>query len=132
MTISGSRFKISAEWDDAVARYRTKAIRNELSIEYLHVFPSTATELPSTDWLHSSCRFPLRHCFLMESAFSLAGLKGLQNGGKRARRGLDIWDKQMMERDRRLTGFHRGQTDKPIAPLGFELNNPWKCEDRIV
>lgn len=31
-----------------------------------------------------------------------------------------------MDRDRRLTGTLRGQTDKPDAPLGFELNNPWK------
>lgn len=31
-----------------------------------------------------------------------------------------------MDRDRRLTGTLRGQTDKPEAPLGFELNNPWK------
>lgn len=31
-----------------------------------------------------------------------------------------------MERDRRLTGYLRGQSDKPIAPKGFELNNPWK------
>jgi hypothetical protein len=35
-----------------------------------------------------------------------------------------------MDRDRRLTGFLRGQTDKPIAPAGFELNNPWRV--RIV
>lgn len=32
----------------------------------------------------------------------------------------------VMERDRRLTGSLRGQSDAPIAPLGFELNNPWK------
>lgn len=31
-----------------------------------------------------------------------------------------------MDRDRRLTGFLRGQTDTPTAPLGFELNNPWR------
>ena len=31
-----------------------------------------------------------------------------------------------MERDRRLTGFLRGQTDNVEAPEGFELNNPWK------
>jgi len=31
-----------------------------------------------------------------------------------------------MERDRRLTGFMRGQTDKPEAPAGFELNHPWR------
>jgi hypothetical protein len=31
-----------------------------------------------------------------------------------------------MERDRRLTGFMRGQTDQAVAPAGFELNNPWR------
>lgn len=31
-----------------------------------------------------------------------------------------------MDRDRRLTGFLRGQTDRPTAPAGFELNNPWR------
>lgn len=32
----------------------------------------------------------------------------------------------MMDRDRRLTGSLRGQTDNVEAPLGFELNNPWR------
>jgi hypothetical protein len=36
----------------------------------------------------------------------------------------------VMERDRRLTGFMRGQTDKAEAPAGFELNNPWRV--RII
>ncbi|RDI80855.1 Polyadenylate-binding protein, cytoplasmic and nuclear [Venturia inaequalis] len=40
--------------------------------------------------------------------------------------------KNVMERDRRLTGYLRGQSDKPIAPKGFELNNPWKVEKRII
>lgn len=31
-----------------------------------------------------------------------------------------------MDRDLRLTGNRRGQTNEPIAPLGFELNQPWK------
>lgn len=31
----------------------------------------------------------------------------------------------VMDRDRRLTGFLRGQTDNVEAPPGFELNNPW-------
>ena len=31
-----------------------------------------------------------------------------------------------MERDRRLTGTLRGQTDNPTAPLGFEFSNGWK------
>jgi hypothetical protein len=31
-----------------------------------------------------------------------------------------------MDRDRRLTGFIRGQTDRVKAPAGFELSNPWR------
>ena len=31
-----------------------------------------------------------------------------------------------MDRDRRLTGYLRGQTDNPTAPPGFELNHPWR------
>jgi hypothetical protein len=37
----------------------------------------------------------------------------------------------VMDRDRRLTGFLRGQTDNPIAPAGFELNNPWRVRYAI-
>lgn len=62
----------------------------------------------------------------------MAGAKYLQNDGKPPRRGLDLWDRQMMERDYRLTGAWRKQTDNVKAPLGFELNNPWKLEDRII
>ncbi|ROW06658.1 hypothetical protein VPNG_06689 [Cytospora leucostoma] len=61
----------------------------------------------------------------------LSTVKYYQNGGKRARRSLDQWDRQMMNRDRRLTGFLRGQSDNPIAPPGYELNNPWKVESRV-
>lgn len=32
----------------------------------------------------------------------------------------------VMDRDRRLTGFLRGQTDRPTAPPGFELSNGWR------
>lgn len=74
----------------------------------------------------------------------LSKIKHMQNGGKRARRSIDQWDRQstdmeeeaisgnadtsvtVMERDRRLTGMLRGQTDSPIAPDGFELSNAWK------
>ncbi|KAI9781902.1 MAG: hypothetical protein M1835_004158 [Candelina submexicana] len=38
----------------------------------------------------------------------------------------------VMDRDRRLTGFLRGQTDHVEAPPGFELNNPWRVESRII
>lgn len=32
----------------------------------------------------------------------------------------------VLDRDQRLTGFVRGQTDNVAAPPGFELNNPWR------
>lgn len=40
----------------------------------------------------------------------------------------ELADKQfaVMDRDRRLTGRLRGQTNSPIANAGFELNNPWR------
>ncbi|PVI00342.1 hypothetical protein DM02DRAFT_491492, partial [Periconia macrospinosa] len=60
------------------------------------------------------------------SSWAVGSLKEMQNGGKKPRRGLDVWDRVMMQRDRRLTGFARGQTDRPEAPPGFELNNPWR------
>ncbi|KAE9976436.1 hypothetical protein BLS_008623 [Venturia inaequalis] len=47
---------------------------------------------------------------------ALAKLDHMKNGGKRGRWGIDSWDR----------------SDKPIAPKGFELNNPWKVEKRII
>ncbi|OBT73718.1 hypothetical protein VF21_07182 [Pseudogymnoascus sp. 05NY08] len=49
----------------------------------------------------------------------LSKVRAMQNGGK------------LMDRDRRLTGFLRGQTGSAIAPAGFELNNPWRLEKRF-
>lgn len=37
----------------------------------------------------------------------------------------------VMERDRRLTGFLRGQTDQVKAPAGFEVSNPWKVREAV-
>ncbi|TDZ28296.1 hypothetical protein C8035_v012348 [Colletotrichum spinosum] len=62
----------------------------------------------------------------------LAVIKGIQNGGKKPRWGLDQWDRDfVMDRDRRLTGDLRGQIDNAEAPPGFEVNNPWRLEKRI-
>jgi len=74
---------------------------------------------------------------IMLSMFAITGaglnkVKHMQNGGKRPRHSVDQWDRQMMDRDRRLTGYLRGQTDNVEAPLGFELNNPWRLEKRII
>jgi len=65
------------------------------------------------------------------SGAGLSGIRYWQNGGKRGRRGVDAWDRQMMNRDLRLTGSLRGQRGDPEPPLGFEINNPWKLESRI-
>ncbi|KAI0483861.1 hypothetical protein F4859DRAFT_474363 [Xylaria cf. heliscus] len=62
----------------------------------------------------------------------LSKLRHWQNGHKRPRRSLDQWDRVVMDRDRRLTGLLRGQSDEPIAPAGFELNNPWRAEKRMA
>ncbi|CCC09861.1 unnamed protein product [Sordaria macrospora k-hell] len=85
----------------------------------------------------------------------LSAIKTAQNGGKKARWSLDTWDRYeplitanytshdtplctstltatdngcfiVMDRDRRLTGWLRGQTDAADAPYGFEYNNPWR------
>jgi len=32
----------------------------------------------------------------------------------------------VMDRDRRLTGYLRGQTDQALAPAGFEFTNGWR------
>lgn len=32
----------------------------------------------------------------------------------------------VMDRDRRLTGYLRGQVDQPTAPAGFEVSNGWR------
>ncbi|TQN73016.1 hypothetical protein CSHISOI_02310, partial [Colletotrichum shisoi] len=53
-------------------------------------------------------------------------IKGIQNGGKKPRWGLDQWDRQSI-----LTGDLRGQIGNHEAPPGFELNNPWRLEKRI-
>ncbi|KAI8889254.1 hypothetical protein K501DRAFT_239092 [Backusella circina FSU 941] len=50
------------------------------------------------------------------------------NDRKPTRFGLDTWEKQMMERDRRLTGSVRGQSSEPIAPAAFATNSVWYLE----
>ncbi|RYP76973.1 hypothetical protein DL769_003508 [Monosporascus sp. CRB-8-3] len=60
----------------------------------------------------------------------LSKFRNMQNGGKRARRSLDQWDRQSMAIMIRK-GFLRGQSDAPIAPPGFELNNSWRVEKRF-
>ncbi|KAH8149505.1 uncharacterized protein LAJ45_06585 [Morchella importuna] len=65
------------------------------------------------------------------TGLGLSAVRTYRNDGKRHRWSLDHWDKVMMERDRRLTGSMRGQTDNAVAPAGFELSSAWKLEKRI-
>ncbi|OQD70226.1 hypothetical protein PENDEC_c025G05639 [Penicillium decumbens] len=76
---------------------------------------------------------PLGICFAMTgvTGYGLSFLNRFANDGKKARWNRDLWDRQMMERDLRLTGSLRGQSSNPVAPVGFELSNPWKVEKRI-
>ncbi|KAK5062873.1 hypothetical protein LTR84_004948 [Exophiala bonariae] len=53
----------------------------------------------------------------------LATVKWVRNDGKAPRRQLDLWDRQ---------STLRGQTDKPVAPLGYEVNSAWKVEPRVI
>ena len=84
------------------------------------------------------------------SGAGLSGIRHLRNEGKPARHSIDQWDRQstpanalnllhmansltetVMDRDRRLTGSLRGQTDQVEAPPGFELSNPWRVGHTI-
>ncbi|KAL6827514.1 hypothetical protein V8C40DRAFT_264719 [Trichoderma camerunense] len=96
-----------------------------------------------------ACPFRNSDTMFGVSGTGLAAFKTWQNEGKRPRYSLDQWDKtnfhsvqttvdldtnelEVMERDRRLTGTLRGQTDNPEAPLGFEFSNGWKLEKRFT
>ncbi|KAI8079032.1 uncharacterized protein B0P05DRAFT_542119 [Gilbertella persicaria] len=70
---------------------------------------------------------------LIAGMFTITGtglnvVRYYSNDRKPGRYGLDIWERQMMERDRRLTGSLRGQSDEPIAPAAFSTNSIWYLE----
>jgi len=56
----------------------------------------------------------------------LSGIHFLRNGGKRDRWNLDRYETYLIERDYRLTGSYRGQSDAPVAPEYFKTNSIWK------
>ncbi|KAL2814715.1 hypothetical protein BDW59DRAFT_176362 [Aspergillus cavernicola] len=62
----------------------------------------------------------------------LSVVKKFANEGKKARWNRDLWDRQMMDRDYRLTGTLRGQSTAAEAPKHFEISNPWKVRFRSV
>ncbi|CAO3686324.1 unnamed protein product [Rhizopus microsporus] len=66
--------------------------------------------------------------FFGVTAAGLHVTRYFSNDRKPTRYGLNLWEKQMMERDRRLTGSLRGQTSEPIAPAAFATNSIWYLE----
>lgn len=56
----------------------------------------------------------------------LSALHFARNGYKRDRFNLDRYETYLIERDYRLTGSYRGQSDSPIAPDYFKTNSVWK------
>jgi len=66
------------------------------------------------------------------SGGAVSGLRHWQNDFNRGRHGIDAWDINMMERDRRLTGKTTGQTDSLAAPKDFALNSAWRLEKRFI
>ncbi|KAJ6048420.1 uncharacterized protein N7446_011103 [Penicillium canescens] len=65
------------------------------------------------------------------TGYGLHYVKRFANDGKKARWNRDLWDRQMMERDQRITGAFRAQSSNHQAPPGFDVSNPWKIEKRI-
>ncbi|KAI8143920.1 hypothetical protein BJV82DRAFT_668356 [Fennellomyces sp. T-0311] len=58
----------------------------------------------------------------------LTAVRYFANGHKAGRFNVDVFDKAMMERDRRLTGDLRGQSSDPIAPAAFATNSVWYAD----
>jgi hypothetical protein len=73
----------------------------------------------------------LSNTYTSPQGAGLSTVRYYNNNKKMPRRGLDVWDRQMMDRDLRLTGIFREQSDSPEAPLGYEVNSKWKMEKRI-
>ncbi|KAI7870543.1 hypothetical protein BDF14DRAFT_1720758, partial [Spinellus fusiger] len=72
--------------------------------------------------------FALISTFFCVSASGLSMVRHYSNDRKPARYGLDTWENQMMERDRRLTGSLRGQSSEAVAPAVFSTNSVWYLE----
>ncbi|KAJ1929602.1 hypothetical protein IWQ60_001032 [Tieghemiomyces parasiticus] len=60
------------------------------------------------------------------TGLGLMAAQRARNDWKPQRYDVDDWDLLMMERDKRLTGTLRGQSDNPIAPPGFATNSIWR------
>ncbi|KAG5517939.1 hypothetical protein PMAC_000394 [Pneumocystis sp. 'macacae'] len=62
----------------------------------------------------------------------LTAVQYFGNNGHKSRYNLDRWDRQMIARDRRLTGTLNLQSDNPRAPPAFATNSEWKIEPTVI
>ncbi|KXS17120.1 hypothetical protein M427DRAFT_54776 [Gonapodya prolifera JEL478] len=65
------------------------------------------------------------------ASYGLMGAQRFENEWKPKRWRMDDWDRQMMERDARLTGTKRGQAGEAEAPAAFATNSKWSLERRL-
>lgn len=66
--------------------------------------------------------------FMTVGGTYVAGSRYYSNDFKRIRYNLDQFDRQLMERDFRLTGKFRKQMAQVDAPEAFATNGIWKLE----
>lgn len=72
-----------------------------------------------------SCAFWIFQ-FITVGGSAMNAIHSARNNGKRDLYNLDKWDRQLLERDFRLTGEIRKQSDKAVAPEEFKTNSWWK------
>ncbi|KAG2183091.1 hypothetical protein INT44_006072, partial [Umbelopsis vinacea] len=99
---------------------------SNIAIHYLTSHPASLTDFPPFQPvpIEAVIPFAVIATFFTLTGSGLSAVKYYTNDKKPARYGLDYWESQMMERDRRLTGSIRGQSVcvNLVAPPEFSLN----------
>ncbi|ODQ77647.1 hypothetical protein BABINDRAFT_163363 [Babjeviella inositovora NRRL Y-12698] len=70
--------------------------------------------------------------FLTAAGTCMGTLRGLETG-KRPRRMVyrgNLFEQHLMQRDFRLTGYWRGQSQEPTAPERFKTSSTWNVIDK--
>ncbi|PVV01073.1 hypothetical protein BB560_004526 [Smittium megazygosporum] len=65
------------------------------------------------------------------TGYAFRFIQDRQNEGKPPRIFLDNWERSLMDRDLRLTGTKRGQSDQAFAPEGFKTNSFYRVYERL-
>ena len=91
----------------------------------------TAARGPGTRWTSGTDRVCDTRALCGDGAYIgvlriLRALGHCNGGGQMDCQWLTLRVFAVMDRDRRLTGYLRGQTDQALAPAGFEFTNGWR------